>query len=180
VREACLGDEASKRALALPAQSDARRDELEAAALHYRQAADALSGEGKLRALESLAQTYGAQRLGRSAQEEIILRELIALAPNEPRHCVYRIGGQLPPPSRAGTPRYPPAAKEAGIRGVVQAEIVVDETGQVRDARVVRSVPLLDDAALEAVREWRFEPTVVDGRPVPVRMTVTLSFGPEQ
>lgn len=44
------------------------------------------------------------------------------------------------------------------------------------DARIVRSIPLLDEAALEAVRKWEFEPTPVDGQAVPVRMNVTVNF----
>jgi protein TonB len=44
------------------------------------------------------------------------------------------------------------------------------------DARVVRSIPLLDGAALEAVKKWRYEPTLVNGQPVPVRMMTTINF----
>jgi protein TonB len=49
---------------------------------------------------------------------------------------------------------------------------------RVNEARVVRSIPLLDEAALAAVRNWRFEPTFVNGKAVPVRMVVTVSFSP--
>ena len=73
-------------------------------------------------------------------------------------------------------PQYPPEARAAGIQGVVLAEIVIDGEGSVIDARVVRSVPLLDEAALKAVKNWRFTPTVVNGQAVPVRMTVTVNF----
>jgi protein TonB len=58
----------------------------------------------------------------------------------------------------------------------VIAEIVVSETGIVTDASVVRSIPLLDDAALAAVRNWRFAPSIVNGHAVPVRMNVTVNF----
>ena len=68
--------------------------------------------------------------------------------PGEPdANGVYQIGGQLAPPRRLGVALYPNDAKAAGIRGAVQAEIVVDETGAVVDARVLKSVPLLDEAA---------------------------------
>lgn len=97
--------------------------------------------------------------------------------PGEPdADGVYRVGGQLPAPSRAGVARFPDDAQAAGIQGAVEAEIVIDPTGAVADARVVKSIPLLDDAALKAVREWRFEPTIVNGEPVPVRMVVTVRF----
>ena len=55
-------------------------------------------------------------------------------------------------------------------------EIVVNEAGNVTDARILRSVPLLDEAALQAVRGWRYEPSLVNGKPVPVKLTVTVNF----
>ena len=48
--------------------------------------------------------------------------------------------------------------------------------GSVTDARVLRSIPLLDSAALECARQWRFEPVLLNGRPVPIVMTATVSF----
>jgi periplasmic protein TonB len=93
-----------------------------------------------------------------------------------------------PPPIRVGTgirapqkvhhvaPRYPDIAVKARISGVVILEATLAEDGSVRDARVLRSVPLLDDAAMEAVRQWRFTPTLLNGTPVPVIMTVTVTF----
>jgi TonB family protein len=62
------------------------------------------------------------------------------------------------------------------VDGAVVAEILVDESGIVVDARVLKSIPPLDEAALKAVREWRYDPTVIDGKAVPVKMTVTVSF----
>ncbi len=100
-------------------------------------------------------------------------------SPGEPdANGVYRVGDSLPPPSRADVPKYPADALAAGIKGAVLTEIVIDGTGAVTDARVLRSVPLLDDAALQAVRNWHFTPTVVNGQPVPVRMTVSVNFSP--
>lgn len=89
---------------------------------------------------------------------------------------IYTIGGALTPPPREGVPRYPEAARVAGIDGVVMVEVVIGEAGEVTDARVVRSIPFLDEAAVAAVRTWRFAPTVVNGRSVPVRMTVSVNF----
>ena len=89
---------------------------------------------------------------------------------------VYQVGVSFPAPRREGVAVYPDEAQAAGIQGGVQAEIVIDHEGIVTDARIVKSVPLLDEAALRAVRDWRFEPTVVEGRPVPVRMVVTVNF----
>jgi len=72
----------------------------------------------------------------------------------------YRVGDGITPPRRFGNAAYPPDALAAGIDGVVIAEIVVNESGIVADARVLRSIPPLDDAALKAVREWRYDPTI--------------------
>jgi TonB family protein len=55
-------------------------------------------------------------------------------------------------------------------------EVLVDTQGNVRSARVLRSIPTLDDAALDAVKQWGFTPTVRDGVAVPVVMTVTVNF----
>ena len=91
---------------------------------------------------------------------------------------VYRLGSGLPPPRRMGVAVYPEDAKAAGISGAVQTEIVIDEAGRVVDAKVIRSVPLLDEAALNAVREWQFQPAAFNGKPIPIRMTVTVQFTP--
>jgi protein TonB len=74
------------------------------------------------------------------------------------------------------SPVYPPIAASARIEGTVVLEAVIDREGNVSNLRVVKSIPLLDNAALEAVRQWKYEPTRLNGRPVPVVMTVTLSF----
>jgi protein TonB len=61
-------------------------------------------------------------------------------------------------------------------QGVVILETVIGRTGDVEDVRVLRSVPLLDDAAITAVRQWRYSPTLLNEVPVPVVMTVTVNF----
>lgn len=55
-------------------------------------------------------------------------------------------------------------------------EAVLDAGGRVAAVRVLRSIPLLDEAALEAVRQWQFEPALVDGQPRAVLMTATVNF----
>ena len=62
------------------------------------------------------------------------------------------------------------------MQGVVIVELVVDVDGNVRNAQVIRSQPLLDQAALDAVRQWRFTPTLLNGVPVEVIMAVTVPF----
>ena len=73
-------------------------------------------------------------------------------------------------------PAYPPMAQSARIQGIVIIEATISEDGRVVNARILRSVPLLDQAALDAVRQWEFTPTLLNGAPVPVIMTVTVNF----
>lgn len=90
-----------------------------------------------------------------------------------------KVSGQdVPPPKRVKTeaPVYPPAAQAAGIRGIVIIEVVIDTQGRVASARLVRSIPGLDEAALAAVQKWQYEVTKVDGKPVSVRHTVPITF----
>ena len=73
-------------------------------------------------------------------------------------------------------PIYPAIAQRASVEGVVIIEAVIAVDGSVRDARVLRSVPLLDRAALDAVKQWRYAPTRLNGVAVPVIVTVTVQF----
>jgi periplasmic protein TonB len=88
------------------------------------------------------------------------------------------VGGNVKAPTRIRDvrPVYPDVAKAAGVQGVVIIEAVIGPDGGVQDARVLRSIALLDEAALDAVRQWRFVPTLLNGVPVPVIMTVTVNF----
>jgi TonB family protein len=89
-----------------------------------------------------------------------------------------RVGGAIKQPikTRHVNPVYPPIAQSARVQGVVIMEIVITPEGQVQDARVLRSIPLLDQAALDAVRQWEFTPTLLNGAPTPIIMTVTVQF----
>ena len=89
-----------------------------------------------------------------------------------------RVGGGVRPPMkiRDVRPAVPEDAARLGIRGIVVLEVTIDVDGTVKDAQVVRSIPALDAAALEAVRQWRYAPTTIDGNTVPVIMTVTVQF----
>ena len=73
-------------------------------------------------------------------------------------------------------PVYPVDAQAARIQGIVIIEAIIDRDGYVRDAKVLRSVAMLDDAAITAVRQWQFTPTLLNGVPVEVVMTVTVNF----
>jgi periplasmic protein TonB len=73
-------------------------------------------------------------------------------------------------------PIYPEIARIAHVEGTVVLEAIVDPAGRVDHLRVVTSVPLLDTAALDAVRRWRYTPSVLNGQPIAVLMTVTVRF----
>jgi protein TonB len=88
----------------------------------------------------------------------------VALLPQPPRKVVD------------ARPIYPDIARNARVEGTVILEAVVDTSGAVTQLRVVRSVPLLDQAALDAVRQWRYTPSLYGGRPVSVLLTITMRF----
>jgi protein TonB len=94
------------------------------------------------------------------------------------RQTPVRIGGQITAPTllHRVEPRYPEAAVFARVAGLVILEATVDAEGAVESVRVLRSVPLLDKAAIEAVEQWRYSPLVLNGNPTPFVLTVTLSF----
>jgi protein TonB len=73
-------------------------------------------------------------------------------------------------------PVYPALAQAAGIEGVVILELTIGAEGKVIKAQVLKSQPLLDQAAIDAVMQWEYAPTVVDGRAVPVILAVTVPF----
>ncbi len=101
----------------------------------------------------------------------------IAPPPARPREPV-RAGGVIKAPVKVRdvSPIYPPMALAARVEGVVIIEAVIGVTGEVTEARVIRSKPLLDEAALAAVRQWRYTPTLLGGSPTPVILTVTVTF----
>jgi len=96
------------------------------------------------------------------------------LPPQEP----VRPGGNIKRPvkTRDVRPNYPAVAQSARVQGLVILEATIGVNGRVTGAKVLRSIPLLDGAALEAVRQWEFTPTLLNGVPVPVVMTVTVQF----
>lgn len=105
-----------------------------------------------------------------------------AAAPPEPVFLngreAMRIGGEVKAPERVRyvQPIYPPDAQANRISGIVIIEAVVDESGHVASAKVLRSVLGLDQAALDSVLQWEYTPTMLNGSPVPVVMTVTVNF----
>ncbi len=95
-----------------------------------------------------------------------------------PDDGTLRVGGQIRPPQKIHSvnPIYPQEAQDARVQGVVIIEAKLAADGTVADAWVVRSIPMLDGAALDAVRQWRYAPTLLNGVAVPLIMTVTVNF----
>jgi protein TonB len=90
-----------------------------------------------------------------------------------------RAGAGIPAKTRHVEPVYPELARSARVSGVVILQVTIDEQGRISDPRILRSIPLLDQAALAAVRQWEYAPTLLNGAPVPVIMTLTMIFPAE-
>ena len=95
-----------------------------------------------------------------------------------PLQRVVRVGGNLKAPHQTFSvdPAYPPLAREAHIWGTVVVDAVIDEHGNVVQVRVLGGHPMLIDAALKAVLQWKYEPTTLNGRPVSVELQVQVHF----
>jgi protein TonB len=89
---------------------------------------------------------------------------------------IKRVGGDILTKVKHVAPVYPAGAKEAGVQDLVVIEARVESDGRIVHARVVRSAPLLDQAALDAVLQWEFSPAIVDGNPVPVLVMIGVRF----
>ena len=98
----------------------------------------------------------------------------VAAAPPKP----VPVGGIIKPPIRTRyvAPEYPSIALSVRKQGVVIIEAIIGTDGTVEQARVLRPVPFLEEAALAAVRSWEYTPTLLNGQPTPVIMTVTVNF----
>jgi protein TonB len=89
-----------------------------------------------------------------------------------------RIGGPIREPKKLVNvpPIYPEAARQARVSGIVILETVLSPSGCMTDMKVLEGIPMLNAAAMSAVAHWRYTPTLLDGRPVPVIMTITVNF----
>jgi TonB family protein len=91
-----------------------------------------------------------------------------------------RVGGNIKPPTKTKhvSPIYPEALQAAGLEGVVKLDVLIDVEGHVASVRVMNSIvhPAFAQAAARAVRQWEFTPTLLNGQPVEVAMTASVSF----
>jgi TonB family protein len=143
---------------------------LDAARIAYAQRRYADAEQLTARAL-ALMRSGAMTPIGPMPAPSLITRESTPQAP-------VRVGGEIQPPKkiRDVPPVYPEIAAAAGVQGIVYIEAVVGTDGTVQSARVLKGVALLDDAALAAVRQWRYTPTLLNGQPIEIIMTVTVNF----
>ena len=89
-----------------------------------------------------------------------------------------RAVGDIKPPKliKKVEPIYPELARQAVIEGVVILEVITDVYGRVVDTKILRSIPLLNQAAIDAVKQWVYEPMIIDDEPRGVMFTVTCTF----
>jgi TonB family protein len=116
------------------------------------------------------------------------VRETISVTAPRPAAIVplngpvpVRVGGNIRAPRKLKNvpPLYPERMRDAGLEALVEVEAVIDRSGAVANVRVVSTSvhPDFAQAATDAVRQWRFEPTLLNGTPVDVVMTVSVHFG---
>jgi len=101
------------------------------------------------------------------------------VSPSASTGDAIRISGDIVPPKviKRINPTYPPEARKEGVVGVVILETVIDENGQVSDVRPLKDLPLgLTEAAMDAVKQWEFEPATLNGVPVKVFFNLTINF----
>jgi TonB family protein len=98
--------------------------------------------------------------------------------PPPPPGAPLRVGGDVREPRKikSVSPVYPAEARAARIQGIVIIDAIIDGGGNVVNPRILRSIPQLDQAALDAVSQWKYEPPLLNGVPISVIMTVTVNF----
>jgi protein TonB len=126
-------------------------------------------------------------------QQDEIFRNILGLASNDRNPSLKGNGPPVPKPAvpdrikqggkvqqalliRQQTPLYPPLAVQAHIEGNVVLRAIIDKEGKVSELQVISGPPLLVKAALDAVRQWRYKPTTLNGYPVEVETTITVTF----
>lgn len=104
---------------------------------------------------------------------------IIVAPPSEetPKFGDYVYVEELPEAILRPAPVYPEEAKRAGIAGTVMIQVLVGKDGRVRDTRIVKSIPMLDQAAIDCARQWVFKPALAKGQPVAVWVAVPVRFG---
>jgi periplasmic protein TonB len=114
---------------------------------------------------------------GRGTMDGIGIAEKAPTVPPTPAGPVrLHRGIQAPRKIVDVAPVYPMLARQTRTAGIVVLDVIIDERGNVTSARVLKSVALLDQAAVDAVQRWKFSPARLNGEAIPIVMTVTVSF----
>lgn len=92
--------------------------------------------------------------------------------------AAVRVGGDIKPPTKIKDvkPVYPSVARQTHTQGVVIMEVTIGEDGKVKAVKILKSLPLLEAAAVDAVKQWQYKPTLVNGKPVAVIMPIAVNF----
>lgn len=93
-----------------------------------------------------------------------------------PKFGEYVYVEELPEAVTRIPPVYPDLAREAGVDGTVLVQALVGKDGKVKDTKVVKSIPMLDNAAVSAVKQWVFKPALSNNKPVAVWVAVPVKF----
>lgn len=104
---------------------------------------------------------------------------LAPLAPHEAKPTApVRVGGRVKDPKliRRMEPAYPALARQVHLQGVVVIDAIIDEQGNITEMKVVSGPPLLIQAAIDAVRQWKYQPTYLNEQPVSVQLNVIVNF----
>ena len=130
--------------------------------------------------IRGIANLHRGERIESPIKELVVLNTPPDLDPPQPpvRRDPIRVSGKLQEAKliHKVDPVYPKLAIQARVSGVVNLEAMIDEEGSITDLKILSGHPLLNDAALSAVRQWKYKPTMIGGEPIPVVATVMVIF----
>ncbi len=156
---------------ALEAEVKAQEGKLFKSYDRARELAGAARAAGDKAVAEAAAAKEKAEAIAAKAKAAAAARAKLAAS-------AVKVGGKVRPPTKIKDvpPVYPAIARQARVQGVVTVEATIGPDGKVAEATVVRSIPMLDQAALDAVRQWEYTPTLLNGVAVPVVLTININF----
>ena len=123
--------------------------------------------------IETLVEAIGDDN---EAVQRAAVWRLLGIRDNKKKVVLERVYDRKAKVTKKTKPRYPDEARQQRIRGRVELQFVVDTAGHVENVRVLRSIPALDEAAVQCLKEWQFEPALFRQRPALFIMTESISF----